>query len=198
MRVNIEKEIIPMKGFLRELFITLGLALVIYLLLQVTIQSSIVNNVSMQPGLVAGERLIIVKLLYHFKSPERGDVIVIHPPIDPQREYIKRLIGLPGDIVQVSNGSVYINGIPLSEPYIKDSPRYIYGPFRVPENNYFVLGDNRNESNDSHTGWTVTGEEIVGKAWLRIWPFNKWGSAGSYPLNEQVAGHKALLMAFPH
>jgi signal peptidase I len=175
-----------LKGFLRELLITLGLAVVIYLLLQTTIQSSIVNNVSMQPGLVAGQRLIVVKPIYNFSQPARGDIIIIHPPIEPEEEYVKRLIGLPGDVIQVTEGKVYVNGIALQEPYIKQPPQYKFGPCTVPQNNYFVLGDNRNNSNDSHTGWTVTGDKIVGKAWLRIWPLDKLGSAGSYSLNEQL------------
>ena len=175
-----------MKSFLRELLITFGLALAIYLVLQTSIQSSIVSNISMEPGLIAGDRLIVIKPIYSFASPERGDVIIIHPPIEPQKEYVKRLIGLPGDTVQISGGRVFINATALEEPYLKETPDYQYGPFTVPQNNYFVLGDNRNYSNDSHTGWTVTGDKIIGKAWVRIWPASKFGSAGSYPLNEQL------------
>jgi len=176
----------PMKSFLRELLITFGLALAIYLVLQTSIQSSIVSNISMEPGLIAGDRLIVIKPIYSFASPERGDVIIIHPPIEPQKEYVKRLIGLPGDTVQISGGRVFINATALEEPYLKETPDYQYGPFTVPQNNYFVLGDNRNYSYDSHTGWTVTGDKIIGKAWVRIWPASKFGSAGSYPLNEQL------------
>jgi signal peptidase I len=182
-----------MKGFLRELLITLGLAIVLYLLLQTTIQSSIVNNVSMEPTLVANQRLIVIKVMYHFKEPQRGDIIIIHPPIEPQKEYVKRLIGLPGDTIEIKNGLVYVNGVPLNEPYIKESPDYIFSPYRVPDNNYFVLGDNRNNSNDSHAGWTVTRQEIVGKAWLRIWPLSKWGAVGNYPLDAQVTTGKTAI-----
>ncbi len=177
-----------MKAFIRELIITLGLAIVIFLILQTTIQSSIVLGSSMEPGLIDGQRLIINKAVYHFREPARGDVIILHPPIEPQKEYVKRIIGLSGDVVEIKNGVVYVNHSPLKEPYIKDPPRYNFGPFTVPANNYFVLGDNRNNSNDSHTGWTVSGNEIVGEAWLRIWPVNDWGTIPGYPLNQQLVG----------
>ena len=178
-----------MKGFLRELLITLGLVVVIYLILRIVIQSSIVTNISMEPTLVAGQRLIVVKAVYHFQEPQRGDIIVLHPPIDPENEYVKRLIGLPGDRIEVKNGSVYVNNVRLFEPYIKVAPLYTFGPYIVPENHFFVLGDNRNNSSDSHTGWTVIRQEIVGKAWLRIWPPHKWGTVGNYPLDTQVTSN---------
>ncbi len=174
-----------MKGFLRELLITVGLAIVIFLVLQTTIQSSIVLGSSMEPNLADGQRLIINKAIYHFREPTRGDIIILHPPIEPQKEYVKRVIGLPGDTVEVRNGVVYVNGSALKEPYIKDPPRYNLPPTKVPENNYFVLGDNRNNSNDSHAGWTVTSQEIVGEAWLRIWPLDEWGTVWNYPLGQQ-------------
>jgi signal peptidase I len=179
-----------MKGFLREIFITLALAIVIYLLLQTTIQSSVVNNISMQPTLIADQRLIVIKAIYHFQKPQRGDIVIVHPPVEPEKEYVKRLIGLPGDTVTVQYNTVYVNHIALTEPYLKEPPHYTFGPFIVPEDNYFLLGDNRNNSNDSHYGWTVTGDEIVGKAWLRIWPPDKWGKVRNYPLNDQVTSGK--------
>ncbi len=175
-----------MKGFLRELFITLGLAVVIYLLLQLVIQSSIVNNISMQPTLVEGHRLIVGKAAYWFGEPQRGDIVVVHPPIETSVEYVKRLIGLPGDTVEVKGGKVYVNGTELIEPYIKEPPRSTFHLYTVPENRYFLMGDNRNNSNDSRSGWTVTRQDIVGKAWLRIWPLDKWGLVGNYPLEQQL------------
>jgi signal peptidase I len=178
-----------MKGFVRELLITLGLAIVIFIVLQTTIQSSIVLGSSMQPGLEDGQRLIINKAVYHFREPARGDVVILHPPLEPQKEYVKRVIGIPGDVIEVRDNVVYVNGSPLTEPYIKDAPKYSLPSFTVPANNYFVLGDNRNNSNDSHTGWTVTTDEIVGEAWLRIWPFSEWGTVQNYPLNEQLVNN---------
>jgi signal peptidase I len=175
-----------MKGFLKELFITLGLALIIFLVLQTTIQSSIVLGSSMEPGMEDGQRLIINKAVYHFRDPARGDVIILHPPVEPSKEYVKRVIGLPGDTIEVRSGVVYVNGSPLDEPYIKETPRYFFSSFTVPTDNYFVLGDNRNYSNDSHTGWTVTSENIVGEAWLRIWPLGEWGTIRNYSLSDQL------------
>jgi signal peptidase I len=175
-----------MKGIIREILITLGLAVAIYLILQTSIQSSIVNNVSMQPTLVAGQRIIVLKSIYNFKEPERGDIIIIHPPVAPQEEWVKRLIGLPGDTIAVKGGIVYVNGVPLDEPYVKDKAKNSFGPFEVPAGNYFVMGDNRNNSTDSRFGWTVTRNEIVGEAWFRIWPLSKFGGVGNFPLNEQV------------
>jgi signal peptidase I len=176
-----------MKGFIRELLITVGLALVIYLLLQLVIQSSIVNNISMEPTLIEGQRLIVGKVAYTFTDPQRGDIVIVRPPIETDKEYVKRLIGLPGDTIAVKSSKVYVNGTSLVEPYIKAAPRSDFGPYTVPDNHYFLMGDNRNNSNDSRSGWTVTRQDIVGKAWLRIWPLDKWGLVGNYPLEPQLS-----------
>jgi signal peptidase I len=175
-----------MKGILRELLITLGLAVVLYLVLQLIIQSSIVNNVSMQPTLYEGQRLIVGKVAYLFGQPRRGDIVIVHPPIEPKSEFVKRLIGLPGDIIQIKKRVVYLNGTALVEPYIKELPLLDFGPYTVPQGQYFLMGDNRNSSNDSRTGWTVSKSEIVGKAWLRIWPPSKWGLVGNYNLSSEL------------
>jgi signal peptidase I len=175
-----------MKGFIRELLITLGLAVVIFLLLQTTIQSSIVEGSSMQPGLQDGQRLIVVKAVYHFSTPQRGDVVIIHPPVSPEKQWVKRIIGLPGDTIEVKNEAVYLNNFPLVEPYIKAPPAYTLAPYKVPADNFFVMGDNRNNSTDSHYGWTVTRDNIVGEVWLRIWPFTNWGVVKGYPLESEL------------
>ena len=176
-----------MKGFVKELLITLGLAVAIFLLLQMTIQSSIVLGSSMEPGLENGQRLIVNKAIYHFEEPKRGDVIIFHSPSNYQTDYIKRVIGLPGDTIEITGGVVYVNGSPLTEDYIKAPPNYSYGPFVVPDGNYFVLGDNRTNSNDSHTGWTVPAQSIIGKAWLSIWPPSDWGVVHAYPIGSQLS-----------
>jgi signal peptidase I len=175
-----------MKGFIREVLITVGLALVIFFVLQTTIQSSIVVGSSMEPGLQDGQRLIISKAAYHFEEPGRGDIIIFHSPSNYQVDYIKRIIGLPGDTVEVRGGSVFVNGKRLQEPYVKDPPHYNYGPYTVKPDNYFVLGDNRNNSNDSHTNWTVPSESVIGKAWLSIWPPRDWGTVANYSLDAQL------------
>jgi signal peptidase I len=174
------------KGIVREILITVGLAVVIYLIITTVIQNSEVHDISMQNTLIAGQRLVVVKPYYNFTDPQRGDIIVLRPPMDSQVEFVKRLIGLPGDTILIKGGKVYVNDVMLNEPYIKEVPLSTYGPFTVPEGRYFVMGDNRNHSSDSRTGWTITREEIVGKAVFRYWPLNKFGEPGNYPLNKEV------------
>jgi signal peptidase I len=166
-----------MKTFFREVLITLIIAVVIYLGLQLIIDSRGISSGSMEPTLQIGQRLIVSKLTYKFHEPKRGDIIVFHPPKEPENStpFIKRIIGLPGETVEVQNNTVYINGQPLDEPYIKEPINYTMPAVKVPRNEYFVLGDNRNVSGDSHTGWTVPREDIIGKAWLTTWPPSAWG-----------------------
>ena len=175
-----------MKGFFRELAITAGLALVIFLILQTTVQSSIVEGSSMLPGLENNQRLIVVKAVYHFRDPQRGDIIIVHPPVAPTKQWVKRVIGLPGDVVEVKNHTVYVNKVALKEPYINETPNYVMNPYTVEPGHYFVMGDNRNNSTDSHYGWTVPKASIVGEVWLRIWPLNEWGLIPSYPLKLEL------------
>jgi len=182
-----------MKDFVRELIFTIGLAILIFLVLQTTILSAIVDGSSMEPGLRNGQRLIVLKVVYLFKAPERGDIVIIHPPVEPETRWVKRIIGLPGDIVEVKNGSVYVNGVALEEPYIKSPPAYTMNPFKVPEGTYFVLGDNRNNSTDSHFGWTVPRRSIEGEVWLRIWPFSALGIIHGYPLSRELEKSAATL-----
>jgi signal peptidase I len=185
MKLRFDK-LSAMKNFFRESLITIGLAVIIFLILQTTIQSSIVDGSSMEPGLNNGQRLIVAKIAYSFKDPQRGDVIIIHPPVAPEKQWVKRVIGLPGDTIEVQKGIVYVNGFPLNEPYIKSPPTYTLNSFTVPQDNYFVMGDNRNNSTDSHYRWTVTRENIVGEVWLRIWPFSSWGIIHAYPLADEL------------
>ena len=187
-----------MKAFLREILGTLILAVVIFFLLQTTIRHSVVMTASMEPTLPIGHHLLVNKVVYKiFHEPERGDIITFYPPNNPKTVFIKRVIGLPNDTVAVKEGMVYVNDSPLSEPYIKEPPRYIFHQQKIPENNYFVLGDNRNNSTDSHTGWTVKRKDIIGKAWLSIWPPSEWGLAPNYPLQEQLARSTKLLFQLP-
>jgi signal peptidase I len=177
-----------MKALLREIALTLILAIVIFLLLQATVQSFVIVEHCMEPGFHEGERLLVNKVVYHFTEPKRGDVIILHPPLAPQLIYIKRLIALGGDSVEVKDGAVYVNGIKLDErAYVKEPPSYTFSLMEVPENEYFVLGDNRNNANDSHKGWTVPRENIIGKAWFSFWPPSEWGLVANYPLDEQLA-----------
>ena len=175
-----------MRTFLREIAVTTILAVVIFILLQTTFQTFIVVGSSMEPNFEEEQRLLINKTVYHFHEPERGDVIVFQPFENRQVDYIKRVIALSGDTVEVKTGVVYVNDSPLDEPYIKDPPAYTLPQKKIPDNNYFVLGDNRNNSNDSHNGWTVPHQNIIGKVCLSIWPPNQWGLGANYPFQEQL------------
>jgi len=174
-----------MREFFRDFVITLILAVVIFFALQFTVGNFVVIGASMQPSFYEGERVVASKLAYKLHEPERGDVIVFLPPGNMEDDLIKRIIGLPGEIVEVRDGVVYVDNTPLLEPYIKQTPNYTYSVEIVPENEYWVLGDNRNNSNDSHTGWTVPREDIIGKAWLIIWPPDQWQTVPDYfPVEE--------------
>jgi signal peptidase I len=134
----------------------------------------------MKPNFHQGQRLLVNKATYYLHTPERGDVIVFHPPSDGQADYIKRVVGLPGESVEIREGKVYIylNGQPFTldeGAFVEAAPDYRMTLRKIPENQYFVLGDNRNNSNDSHNGWTVQEEDIVGKAWILMWPPDEWG-----------------------
>ena len=171
-----------MKSFLREILITVVLAVAIFLALQAAIDSVVIPSPSMEPTLEIGQRLIVSKVSYLFHEPERGDIVTFHPPNQPKdaTPLIKRIIGLPGESVEIKDGIVYIhngdgNTLPLDEPYVAEQARSTFVGDTIPENEYFVLGDNRNNSDDSRRGWTVPQENIIGKAWLTIWPPVQWG-----------------------
>ena len=181
-----------MRGFLREVLIIIIVAIVVFVVSRTAIQSFVVIGSSMEPSFEEGQRLLINKAIYHFREPQRGEVIVFHPPTSQQTDYIKRIIALPGDTVEIKEGAVYVNGSELYEPYIEDPPGYTFNEKEIPANNYFVLGDNRNNSNDSHHDWTVKRKDIIGKAWLSIWPPSEWGLAPNYPLQEQLISSKLL------
>ncbi len=166
----------------REFLITLLIAVVIFIGLQLSIKSFEVFNVSMQPTFYEGDLIIVDKLAYQFGgTPRLGDEIVLYAPgngpkpaFDPfftqhPNCFIKRVIGVPGDVVEVKNETVYINNRPLNESYIKEKPKYTMPEREIPEGQYFVLGDNRNYSNDSHTGWLVPRDDIIGRVWFRYW-----------------------------
>lgn len=176
-----------MKSFFREFITTLILAAVIFFVAQATIQTFVIVGTSMQPTFQNGQRLLVNKVVYAFGEPRRGDIVIFQPPEGRKGDYIKRIIALPGDTIEVKMGDVFVNDSKLNEPYIKSPPGYTVEEMEVPKDNYFVLGDNRGNSNDSHTGWVVPRDNIVGKAWLSIWPPNRWGLAPNYSLQEQLA-----------
>jgi signal peptidase I len=164
-------------GFRRvvlDILETLLLSLVLFLGINAISARIRIESISMQPTLYAGDFVIVNKVAYLFNSPSRGDVIIFRYPPDPYREpYIKRIIGLPGDIVHVSGGKVYVNDVSLEEPYIKAPPSYD-GTWQVPAGSLFVLGDNRNSSSDSHSWGMVPFANIIGKAEVVYWPPDQW------------------------
>jgi signal peptidase I len=171
-------------GFLRflvDIMETLVLSVVLFVSINMISARIRVDGASMEPTLVSGEYVIVDRISYRLGSPHRGDIIVFHFPRDPKEEYIKRIIGLPGDEVEVKNNTVYVNGQLLDESYLKVTTNYI-GTWRVPASQLFVLGDNRNNSSDSHDWGTVPMDYVVGKALLVYWPPPAWGLIDHVPL----------------
>lgn len=160
--------------FLLDLLETVLLSVLLFLGINSVSARIRVDGFSMEPTLHNGEFVIVNKLAYKLGEPQRGDVIVFRFPRDPQQEYIKRIIGLPGDYVKIKGGMVYVNGEPIPEPYIAAEPRY-QNEWHVPEGSLFVLGDNRNNSSDSHNWGPVPIEYVIGKAVFVYWPPQQWG-----------------------
>jgi signal peptidase I len=155
--------------------LTLVFAVVLSLVIRTYVaEARWIPSESMLPTLKIGDRLIVDKVLFHFNGINRGDLLVFEaPPASNLDEVmIKRVIGLPGDTVEIKNGIVYINGQPLDEPYEMEKPKSDFKPVTVPENSFFVMGDNRNNSYDSRFWGMVPGELIIGKAVARYFPFS--------------------------
>lgn len=164
------------KLFLREIVETAVLALLIFLLMRVVVQNFRIEGYSMEPNLHQGQYLIVNKALYRWlHPPERGDIVVFEYPRAPDRDFIKRVIGLPGEKVEIRNGLVYINDELLSEPYLKNKGHGNFPPTVLGANQYFVLGDNRDNSSDSRMWGPLPEDRIIGKAWVSYWPPRMWG-----------------------
>ena len=162
---------------------TLLLALVLFIGVNAVSARIRVDGSSMEPTLHNGEFIIVNKLAYSLGKPALGDVIVFRFPNDPGQDYIKRVIGVPGDRIEVSQGHVFVNGKRLDEPYIAAMPNYS-GDWTVPADALFVLGDNRNNSSDSRNWGPVTMEAVIGKALLIYWPPEQWGAIAYYDLSD--------------
>jgi len=165
---------------LREVGITVFIAVVVFVVLQLNVQSYTVEGSSMMPNIQSREYIMANKASYRSSEPQRGQVIIFDPPFESPRPFIKRVIGLPGETVEIRDGRVYVNDQPLEEPDTIPYPTYEMAPVEIPENEYFVLGDNRNSSRDSSDGWTVPGDNIIGKAWFTYWPPPEWGLVRHY------------------
>jgi signal peptidase I len=162
------------RRFVFDLLETVLLSLVLFLAINAISARIRVESISMQPTLYAGDFIIVNKLAYKLGSPKRGDIVIFHYPPNPDIEpYIKRVVGLPGETVRVHDGRVYVNEVPLNEPYVAANPNY-EGTWVVPQDALFVLGDNRNKSSDSHSWGMVPLENVIGKAEVVYWPPSEW------------------------
>ena len=188
-----------MAAVVREISEALVLAVVVFILIQASAQNFRVEGSSMSPTLEGQQYLLVNKLVYSrfdqerlsriipfwrvdpsteshtFRSPRFGEIIVFHFPEEPRRDFVKRVIGVPGDEVEIVNGKVQINGLTYLEPYIRDAGSTTFPAQRLGEKEYFVMGDNRPHSNDSRSWGPVPEDNIVGKVWLVYWPFSSVG-----------------------
>jgi signal peptidase I len=159
--------------FLLETLQTIVLAVVLYFLIDSVVARVRVENISMEPTLMPGEFILVNKLAFKLNDIHRGDIIVFHFPQNQKEDYIKRVIGLAGDTITVRANKVFVNDQEITEPYIAAEPSY-NGTWQVPAGNLFVLGDNRNQSSDSHAWGYVPDELIVGKALVIYWPLDQF------------------------
>jgi signal peptidase I len=187
-----------MSSVVREFLEAILLALLVFLVIQTSIQNFRVEGSSMHPTLEGGQYLLVNKLVYFridqerlsriipfwkvaestenfaVHPPQRGEVIVFAFPRDPTRDFVKRVIGVPGDRVEIREGTVFVNGEALDEPYITDHDSSDMREMTLQDKQYFVLGDNRRGSNDSRNWGPVPEENILGKVWIIYWPLSNW------------------------
>ena len=189
-----------MRDFIRELIETALLSVAVFLVLHLSVQNFRVEGSSMVPTLTEGQYIIANKIiyssvatdsivrflpfvqpsgeggsLYTFHPPEHGEIIIFNFPSDQSRDLVKRVIGVPGDTIEIQSGQVIRNGEPIEEPYVVNKDRRTYDPVEVPENSYYVLGDNRRSSSDSRDWGFLSDKHVVGRAWIGYWPMDKIG-----------------------
>jgi len=162
----------PIAGFLWEIFQTLAMALILFFLVDTFMARARVENISMLPNLRPGEFLLVNKFAYQWGAMQRGDIIIFHAPTQPGVDYVKRLIGVPGDIIKMQNGQLFINGQAIKEAYIS-MPATYSGEWTVPPGKIFALGDNRDRSDDSHAWGFVPESSLVGKGLLVYFPLDQ-------------------------
>jgi signal peptidase I len=192
----------PVLGPAWEMVQTVVLAVALFFLIRNFIQNYKIDGISMEPNFHHGQFLIVNRYSYcpgfHFevppleinldkvwcvRLPRRGDVVVFEYPLDPSRDFIKRVIGLPGDTVEVRNGTVFVNGQQLAEPFGPNPGSYTAEPVTVPPGQLFVLGDNRNNSSDSHVWGELPLELVIGKALVSYWPPKNWSIVPHFDLS---------------
>jgi signal peptidase I len=194
-----------------QIFTTVFLAIFVLMLIRSMAQNFRVEGSSMEPTISSGQRVIISKAsywrfdlasflnpveqpvskrdsnpIYPFGAPSRGDVVVFRYPLDLDRAFVKRVIGIPGDVVEIKKGTVYVNGGALNEPYVKAPPSYEMAARMIPADNLFVLGDNRDHSSDSHIWGLVPTSDLIDKAVMVYWPLDHLGMISSPNLPAQA------------
>jgi len=175
-----EDQHLSVKAIVREVIETAIMTVVIFLLVRMAFQNFRIEGQSMEANLHHGQFLIVSKLVYYLHPPERGDVVVFHSPQNPRKDFIKRVVGLPGEDVEMREGAVYVNGVRVHETYISNPGNRSWGPEVVGEFEYFVLGDNRANSSDSRSWGMLDGDAIIGKAWVSYWPPRTLGPVPHY------------------
>lgn len=177
----------------REFAETVIVAAIIFVVLQATTQTFRILGPSMRPTLVSGEYVLVNKLVYAhsggtalasvvaedtaprqylFRAPQRGDIVVFHPPGGVQEDFVKRVIGVPGDEINIHDGRVFVNGVGLDEKVETSAGAALKYPLAVPDGQYFVLGDNRRQSNDSRSWGFARADQIIGRVMIRYWPIS--------------------------
>lgn len=170
----------------RELIETVVLTAIVLLVVNVTVRPYLVDSPSMEPGIQVGDRMVVSAFAYNFGSPQRGDVIIFHPPSNPSKTYVKRVIGIPGDHISITPTSVIVNGHTLKEPYVSlldpSAPESasVLPTITLRANQYFVLGDNRQNSDDSRFFGYVPRANIIGKVEFIYWPLTDLRSVATY------------------
>jgi signal peptidase I len=163
------------KSAIREIFESVAIAILLAILIRMFVfQPFYIPSESMVPSLQVGDRIIVSKLNYHFSEPQRGDVMVFKFPLDPSRDFVKRTIGIGGESLAIRDSNLYINGRQVQEDYLPAGLTFAdFGPEPVPVGSYFMMGDNRNNSDDSRVWGALPEENIIGKAVLIYWPLNR-------------------------
>ncbi|KUK13876.1 MAG: signal peptidase I [Synergistetes bacterium] len=164
------------KSAWREIIETILVAVVLALLIRTfVVEAFYIPSSSMVPTLEPGDRILVLKFYYYFTDPKRGDIVVFRFPLDPSKDLIKRIVAVGGDVVKISNGHLYVNGKEVNEPYVVNRDFYNMPSVTVPKGFFFVLGDNRPNSEDSRYWGFLPRENIKGKAVVRYWPPSRIG-----------------------
>jgi len=163
--------------FFSEMLESIAIAIILAVIIRVFLfQPFFIPSGSMEPTLTEGDRIIVSKMNYRLSEPQRADVIVFKYPVDPRKDFIKRVIGLPGETLLIRDSKIFIDGKLIEQPFLPPGLKYgDFGPVSIPEGEYFVMGDNRNNSDDSRGWGTLPRENIIGEAVLIYWPVNRSG-----------------------